>query len=78
MAAHNIVMYNVCPMMSSKKKQEFHAFETIQACGTDHKAQASHPFAERDPSGVGGAPPKAYRPIRKISYKQFLGVKIIK
>lgn len=52
------IVYDFYSILSNQK-QGFHAFETIQACGTYHRAQVSHRSAEKDASVMEGVPPKA-------------------
>lgn len=66
------IVYDFYSILSNQK-QGFHAFETIQACGTYHRAQVSHRSAEKDASVMEGVPPKAdwsMKDIRRVVSKE--------
>lgn len=54
-----VILSDFINLILSIHKQESLAFETIQACETAHRVQASHPFALRGVGEVEAGLPKA-------------------
>ena len=54
-----VILSYLINLILSIHKQESPAFETIQACETAHRVQASHPFALRGVGEVEAGLPKA-------------------